>query len=166
MKVQELVELNQMITDIKIEVRKDGCMLLDALHIGCAEGKEPRFPQQVPIDEKHMGSLTERKKAKYIDKSVNAWDDGHDYWQVKPNRIPSKWRELEVDSWEVWPASRCGNPRRDRNGNFHGQRLIIVALPSGESLEFAPVKYEKPKVLDAPEGQMSLDEWCRNSMEI
>ena len=112
MKVQELVELNQMITDIVIEVRRDGCGLLDALHIGCAEGKEPRFPQQVPIDEKHMGSLTERKKAKYIDKSVNAWDDGYDYWQVKPNRIPSKWRELEVFSWEVWPASVQGNPRR------------------------------------------------------
>ena len=61
----------------------------------------------VPKEERYIGnlSLETKREAYYIDKSINAWDDGKDYWQVKVNRIPKKWLELEVYSWEVWPAS-------------------------------------------------------------
>ena len=158
MTVEELISLNQMITDVTITVRKNGTKLIDELNIGCERGIKPRYPTMVPKDERYIGttSLTDRKEAKYILKSINAWDDGHDYWQVKPNRIPDKWLKLEVDSWEVWPASQMGdNPRRNRNVNFHGERINITALPSGESLE---VKEPKPQT-EEYDGQMSFKDW-------
>lgn len=171
MKVRELIELNQMITDVVITVRINGNRLLDELNIGCERGVKPRFPTRVPKSEKYVNNMSvlDRemyKDAAYIPKSINAWDDGHDYWQVKPNRIPKAWLDLEVFAWEVWPASTVTyhSPRRStegryRNVNFHGQRLNITALPSGESLV---VKEPKPKQQDDTEqldGQMSFDDW-------
>lgn len=133
MTVRELMELNQMITDVDIEIRRDGTRFLDALFIGCASGEKPPFPVKVPESEQYINNLTRRKEAHYVKKSINAWDDGRDYWQSKPDRIPKTWQSLKVFSWEVWPASIFGNPRR-RSGkaqsvNFHGQRLRIIALP-------------------------------------
>jgi hypothetical protein len=51
--VKELIELNQMITDIEITVRKGGTALFDQLNIGPAEGIEPPFPmmEHSKIDE-------------------------------------------------------------------------------------------------------------------
>ena len=164
MKVRELIELNQMIADVSIEVRIDGCRLLDALKIGPDVGTLPRYPLMVPKDRLHIdGNL--KKQAVYMDKSINSWDDGRDYWQVKTNRIPNAWLELEVFSWKVWPsyygrharACRIENGHTFRNGTFNGQRINIVALPSGESLE---VKEKKVQTNDEQlEGQMSFDDW-------
>lgn len=171
MTVRELIELNQMITDIEITVRINGSLLLDQLNIGPAEGEKPPYPTRVPRERRWAGNMSKHdetmfRDAAYIPKSINAWDDGKDYWQVKPNRIPAKWLDLEVYSWEVWPASTVcySSPRRTNgklnltNVNFHGERINIIALPSGESLE---VKEPKPKQTESEqlEGQMGIEDF-------
>jgi hypothetical protein len=165
MTVRELIELNQMITDIEITIRKNGSALLDQLNMGPAEGIKPPFPTMVPKEERYIGNIgiDTKREAYYIDKSINAWDDGKDYWQVKPNRIPNKWLDLEVYAWEVWPASTVvpGSNRRNdwghsfKNINFHGQRINITALPSGEHLEIKEPKPEQ-KPTDDIEGQLNI----------
>ena len=162
MKVKDLIELNAMITDLEITVRKDGNLLLDQLNIGPSEGVIPPYPTRVPKDAKYAENLCRTdekmfKDAAYIPKSINAWDDGKDYYEIKVNRIPAKWLELEVYSWEVWNASRVAttSPRRYHNNNFHGQLMKIVALPSGEKLE---VKEPKKTEAGLP-GQMSLEDY-------
>lgn len=177
MTVKELIELNQMITDINITVRQNGNVLLDQLNIGPSEGEKPRFPTRVPRDPKYAGGMNQHnesmyKDAAYIPKSVNSWDDGKDYWQVKVNRIPTKWLDLEVFAWSVSPASTvCYSSPRRRNGkenftnvNFHGERIDITALPNGESLEI-----KQPKQTDIDEqlaGQMSIDDWNYETIVI
>jgi len=159
MKVKDLIELNAMITDLEITVRKDGNLLLDQLNIGCSEGVKPPYPTQVPKEERFAGSLNQHndnffKDAAYIPKSINSWDDGKDYYEIKLNRIPAKWLELEVYSWEVWTASRVGTTsiRRSNSSNFHGQLMKIVALPSGEKLE---IKEPEKSEVGLP-GQMNV----------
>lgn len=169
MTVRELIELNQMITDIEITIRKNGSALLDQLNIGPAEGIKPPFPTMVPKEEKYVGNIgiDTKREAYYIDKSINAWDDGKDYWQVKPDRLPKKWLDLEVYAWEVWPASTAvyGSSRRNdwghshKNINFHGQRINITALPSGEKLEVKEPKSEQIKKEPQLEGQMNIMEF-------
>lgn len=158
MTVKALIELNQMITDVEITVRKDGSRLLDQINIGVSQGIKPPFPTMVPKDERYIDnmSLETKREAYYIEKSINAWDDGKDYWQIKVNKIPSKWLELEVYSWDVWRASTTGCPRRERcRTHFNGQRINIIALPSGNSL-----KVKEPKIAeDESDGQMTLNEW-------
>ena len=172
MTVQELISLNQMITDIEITVRVGGSALLDALFIGPAVGEKPRYPLTVPKDRRYIGNMSVeyRKEAKYIAKSVNAWDDGKDYWQVKPSRIPKGWGDLEVYSWEVWPASTVcyTSPRRQtgidtksKNVNFHGQRINIVALPSGEELPDPEQKKHTAAESEPLAGQMSLEDFMK-----
>lgn len=161
MKVKDLIELNAMITDLEITVRKDGGLLLDQLNIGPSEGVKPPYPTRVPKEERFAGSLNQHddgfyKDAAYIPKSINAWDDGKDYYEIKVNRIPAKWLELEVFSWEVWKASTVAttSPKRGRTANFHGQLMKIVALPNGEKLE---VKQEE-KTEELP-GQMNITDF-------
>ena len=161
MKVKDLIELNAMITDLEITVRRDGGLLLDQLNIGPSEGVKPPYPTRVPREERFAGSQNQSidkfyKDAAYIPKSINAWDDGKDYYQILTGRIPAKWLALEVYSWEVWKASTVAttNPRRYQNNNFHGQLMKIVALPSGEKLEVKATQEEKPEV--ALPGQMSI----------
>lgn len=166
MTVKELIELNQMITDIEITVRKDGSALVDQLNMGPSRGIKPPYPTMVPKEERYIGnmSLETKREAYYIDKSINTWDDGKDYWQIKPNRIPQKWLDLEVYSWEVWPASTVvyGRSRRNdygnshKNVNFHGQRINIIALPSGEKLA---VKEHKVTKEDQDDEQMTFEDW-------
>ena len=173
MTVKELIELNQMITDVEITVRKDGTKLLDQLNIGPAEGIRPSHPTMVPKEEKYIGnmSLETKREAHYINKSINSWDDGKDYWQVKWNRIPSKWLELTVYSWEVWPASCVvyGASRRNdygnsrKNNNFHGQRIGITVLPSGEKLVVKQPKTTEPA---ADDDQMTFEDWGIEIVEI
>ena len=160
MKVKELIELNAMITDLEITVRKDGGLLWDQLNIGCSEGVKPPYPTRVPKEAKYAGNLCRTdekmfKDAAYIPKSINAWDDGKDYYQILTGRVPGKWLELEVYSWEVWKASGVAttNPRRYQNNNFHGQLIKIVALPSGEKLEVKQELQTKTKELP---GQMNI----------
>ena len=163
MKVKDLIELNAMITDLEITVRKDGSLLLDQLNIGPAKGVIPPYPTRVPKSEKYAGSLNQHtdkyKDAAYIPKSINAWDDGKDYYQILTGRVPAKWLALEVYNWEVWKASTVAttNPRRYQNNNFQGQLMKIVALPSGEKLEIK--QEEKPEV--ALPGQMSIDDFLK-----
>lgn len=174
MTVRELIELNQMITDVEITVRDNG-FLTDQLNIGCARGEKPRYPQRVPRDSKYARGMNVRdekmyKDAAYIPKSINSWDDGKDYWQVKANRIPKDWLELEVTSWEVHPASvvTYHSPRRQsgvgRNVNFHGQCIWIDTLPSGKTLSVPKEKPEKQE--DHIEGQMSIEDWDYEVIEI
>ena len=151
MKVRELIELNQMITDVKITVRKDG-KLLDQLNIGPSEGIKPPCPTMVPKEEKYIGnmSIETKREAHYISKSINAWDDGKDYWQVKPDRIPKKWLDLEVYSWDARDAHTVGttSPRRGgcrKNINFHGEEIHICVLPNSQSLD---VPVEDPRQQD------------------
>lgn len=172
MTVRELIELNQMITDIEIIVRVNGNALLDALFIGPAVGEKPPHPWRVPKERKYVGNMNRecQKEARYISKSVNAWDDGKDYWQVKSDRIPSGWRDLEVYGWEVWPAScvcytsprrQTGIDTKSRNVNFHGQRINIIALPSGDTLPEPEEKKPKKDKQEQIAGQMSLEEFMK-----
>lgn len=164
MKVKDLIELNSMITDLEITVRKDGGLLLDQLNIGPSEGVKPPYPTRVPKEERFAGSLNQHndgfyKDAAYIPKSINAWDDGKDYYEIKVNRIPAKWLDLEVYSWEVWKASTVAttSPKRGRTANFQGQLMKIVALPNGEKLE---VKQEE-KTEELP-GQMNITDFLES----
>lgn len=157
MTVKELISLNQMIVDIEITVRKNGNALLDQLNFGPSRGVKPPFPTKVPISEQYIGTMNQchQREAYYIPKSINSWDDGKDYWQVKPERLPKKWLDLEVYAWEVWQASQVctTSPRRGHNVNFHGERINIIALPSGSSLAVKTEVKEKEEVED---NQMSL----------
>lgn len=163
MTVRDLIELNAMITDLEITVRQNGGLLLDQLNIGCSEGVKPPYPTRVPKDPKYAGNFNQSndeiyKDAAYIPKSINAWDDGKDYYDIKVNRIPAKWLELEVYSWDAGKASSVGvNPRRYNNVTFHGERLRIIALPSGESLEVKENISEKSEV--TLPGQMSIEDF-------
>lgn len=163
MTVKDLIELNAMITDLEITVRKDGHQLWDQLNIGCTEGVKPRYPIRVPIDPKYAGNISRYnndmfRDAVYIPKSINAWDDGKDYYEIKLNRIPAKWLDLEVYSWECTKASSVTSmsPRRERT-HFHGQYLKIVVLPSGESLEVKEDPVEKSEV--GLPGQMNINDF-------
>ena len=166
MKVKDLIELNSMITDLEITVRKNGNLLLDQLNLGPSEGVKPPYPTRVPIKEEYAGSLNrftdKYKDAAYIPKSINSWDDGKDYYEIKVNRIPAKWLELEVYSWEVWKASgiATANPRRYGNINFCGQLLRIVALPSGEKMEINEHKEAEKQEVGLP-GQMSIEDYMK-----
>lgn len=77
MKVKDLIELNAMITDLEITVRKGGNLLLDQLNIGPSEGVIPPYPTRVPKKEEYANSLNQHtdkyKDAAYIPKSINSW---------------------------------------------------------------------------------------------
>lgn len=174
MTVKEIIELNQMITDVEITVRINGTRLLDQLNIGCHEGVKPPYPTRVPVSREYVDNFAvldhvHHRDAAYISKSINSWDDGHDYWKVKVNKIPKQWLDLDVFSWNCRPASTVGttSPRRGGllgNVNFHGVAVYIVALPSGEHLEISepkdPVKNDKQL-----EGQMSFEDFIARGGE-
>lgn len=168
MTVKELIELNQMICDVVIEVRKDGSLLLDKMSIGMKEGIRPPYPTRVPKKPEYAGSNQFNdefyRDSDYIYKSINTWDDGKDYWQIRPERFPKGWLDLEVFSWSVRSASYLGVRRRDQSGhinvNFHGQCLSITALPNGYR-EHTEIKENLCKC--EADGQISLkdfiEEW-------
>lgn len=172
MTVKELIELNQMITDVEITIRGVDSHMIDQLNIGPSEGIKPPYPQRVPrrpnvpIAAQHDDYFY--KDAAYIDKSINSWDDGRDYWELKVNRIPKKWLDLEVTSWGVWPASTIGSSGRRsdftgkfKNVNFHGQRINIETLPSGEVMEVKEKKEPEAQI----EGQVSLEDWWKEDLD-
>lgn len=157
MKVRELLELNPHIVDIEITVRRNGNMLVDFLAIGPDAGVEPPYPMMIPDKE---GAFNGPKhKAKYIRKSINAWDDGKDHYGLMLNRIPAKWLELEVYSWDSLHVYSPHHWREPHPGMFDFRGIAITALPSGESLE---VKTNAEKNEDLDEngqliGQMSFE---------
>lgn len=160
MTVKDLIELNAMITDLEITVRIGGNLLLDQLNIGCSEGVKPLYPTRVPKDPKYAGNFNQSnddmyKDATYIPKSINAWDNGKDYYQLLIGKIPAKWLDLTVCGWECTQASRVTHAslRRERT-HFYGQYLKIIALPSGES----PSEKSKWEFLELP-GQMSIEDF-------
>ena len=167
MTVNELISLNQMITDIEITVRQNGNLLLDQLNIGPHEGIKPRYPTRVPTDPKYAGNASTHsdlfKDAAYVLKSINSWDDGKDYWQIKPNRLPKGWGDLEVVGWDSAPASTVGVPRRTiegkfKNVNFNGEYIRITVLPNGQTLSVPEPKSDKTAE-DQLDGQMSIEDW-------
>lgn len=161
MTVKELIELNQMILDIVIEVRQDGGVLLDKISIGNDVGDKPPYPTRVPVKPEYAHSLNKYvdgyyKDATYIRKSINTREDGKEYWQTKWKCVPAKYLELEVFSWEVWRAHRGSIWSNKYN---EGERINIVALPSGN------IRKEKPKLQpnliheENWDMQMTLEEW-------
>lgn len=156
MTVKELIETNQLITDVIIEIRLQGHVLIDCLHIGPDAGIIPPYPTMVPKDKKYVGNFSEefKKVSTYILKNINAWDEGKDYWQVKTNKIPSRWLDLEVFSWESRPAYFGHHPRANHDGHksngFYGQAIKIIALPAED------MKAEENVCDTNLEGQMNI----------
>jgi hypothetical protein len=157
MKVRELIETNPMITDLQLTIRHKG-ILIDQIHIGPDAGEKPRYPTRIPLKKEFRGVDQSNdgmyRDAEYIPESINVWDDGKDYWQVKAKMIPREYREMEVRTWEVWPASTVTNhsPRRSRT-HFYGQRINIEIETKEETTPKVEPKPEPKKEMD---GQMSL----------
>lgn len=159
MTVYELLSINQHVADLTVTVRIDGNRLLDELNIGPDAGVKPPYPLRVPksrnyVDNFQVFDEKYHKDATYIDKSINARDDGRDYWQVKPQRVPKQWLELEVYSWEVRPSYRSLHTRTE--GDY--ERLYITALPPGEHVTLE-VPEDKPIKNEQIDGQLSLEDW-------
>ena len=162
MTVKELIECNQMIIDIVITVRKDGSLLLDQISIGNDVGNKPPYPMRVPIKPEYAGSpnrFNENyfKDAAYIRKSINAREDGKEYWETKWKRIPAKYLDLEVYDWDVSSAYRG-----IWDNNFReGEKIHITALPSGEK----PAPVEKPVIHNqeptVDDMQITIDEYLK-----
>lgn len=152
--VRDLIDSNQHITDVTITIRQEG-RLVDELNIGLDAGVKPPYPTRVPKEARYIGNACDcfRKDATYLHKSINAWDDGKDYWQVKTDRIPKKWQELEVDAWHVWSASRIRHPRASRQYGGDYEHLYITALPSGERMEIKELPKDEWSELP---GQMNI----------
>ena len=154
MTVRELIELNQMICDLVIEVREDG-KLIDYYAIGYAMYKPP-YPTRVPRKPEY--SLTNRfddsryRDGTYKPVSINTFDDGKDYWQVKVKRVPEYYLKLQVRDWDCIRAY-SGIGRRGRVGNFEGKKIYVTALPNGTP----PPVEEKPKADEQMAGQITLD---------
>ncbi len=167
MTVRELIELNNMICDVIIEVRENGTLLLDKLSIGVAVGRKPPYPTRVPKKPEYANNLSQHtnmyKDAQYILQSINAWDDGKDVWQVKVNRIPKQYLDLQVYDWEVHPCyCPIGTRRSNYNSMFEGNKIEIIALQEG----WKPAE-EKPKAENKDtevqlDGQITLEEWLED----
>lgn len=143
MTVKELIELNPQIVDICIEIRDDG-RLLDLINIGEYFGREPKYPTIINRNKK------DEKKATYIHKSINARDDGKDYFEIKPERLPAKCLGLIVTSWNYSSAYR----------NYNGvgrsvQGITITTAPAGYEIP-EEEKKEKPTGWEHLEGQLSI----------
>ena len=134
--VKELMELDYNITDLQIEVRDDG-ILLKTYHIGPVEGKVGKCPKKHDV---------------YIEKSINAWDDGAGYFAVKPNRIPKNLLNLEVKSFHQGSAYRDS----DLNGC---ESLFITAYPNGYYEKEVQKQTGSQKSEEDLEGQMQITDY-------
>lgn len=155
MTVRELIELNQMIGDIEITIRKDG-KLLDQLNIGQHEGIKPRYPTMVPKEERYIGTMSKsnQREAHYIPKSINAKDDGKEYYQIMVGRIPKAWLELTVQGWDSHRAYRSIHSQHEL------EALRITTLPSGQRMEVQS-EPKKSKEEDGMDGQMDIMQMFR-----
>jgi hypothetical protein len=59
------------------------------------------------------------------------------------------------------PRRPTGIDTKSRNVNFHGQRINIIALPSGETLPDPEEKKPKTDKQEQIDGQMNLDEFLK-----
>ena len=104
MTIKELIESNSFIGDITIDIRgrsktvtpgfenqQTFSQLEQDWHIGYEEGKKPPYPSEKGI---------------YIEKSINKYDDGEDYYDLTVSRIPDEVMNLYVVSWSVWKSYR------------------------------------------------------------
>lgn len=155
MTVRELIELNQMIGDIEITIRKDG-KLFDQLNIGQHEGIKPRYPTMVPKEERYIGTMSKsnQREAHYIPKSINARDDGKEYYQTMVGRIPKAWLELTVQDWDSHRAYRGIHSMHEL------ESLRITTLPSGQRMEVQS-EPKKSKEEDGMDGQMDIMQMFR-----
>lgn len=139
MKLRELIELNQNITDLELYIREGGSSLVDYYAIGLDSGIKPPFPMKI-----HPGTKGE-KEGTYIHKSINAWDDGKEYWQTKVNRIPESLLDLEVYAWCNRHVYRPHHPRSFVNPSDAYEKYQVTLLPSGELPKLKEVKVKEPK---------------------
>ena len=157
MTVRELIELNQMICDLVIEVREGGGRLIDYYAIGDAMYK-PKYPMRVPRKPEYFDSNrfddTRYREGTYKPVSINTFDDGKDYWQVKVKRVPEYYLNLQVYSWDCTRAY-SGIGMRGKVGSFEGKKICVIALPNGTPppAEETP----KPKADEQMAGQITLD---------
>lgn len=150
MTVKELIELNPHIVDIRIELRgdeKSAGKLVDQLNIGPAYGIEPPYPT---IINQHKSN---EKKATYIHKSINARDDGKDYFEIKPERLPAKWLELTVTAWRYSYVYHAHHRFEDLSNSAQG--ITITTAPAGYEIR-EEEKKEKPTGWEHLEGQLSI----------
>ena len=167
MTVRELLETNNMIVDVEIKIRNEQGWMLDELNIGCSQGIKPKYPTRVPREPRWAGSYCRNddhmfRDASYIPKSINAWDDGKDYYEIKLNRFPKGYLDLTVVSWDCFPANihTAYSPRRMtgdfRNVNFtDAQRIRITATGTAPILaEPKEIKVKEEQM----EGQITLEE--------
>ncbi len=152
-----------MIVDVEITVRNEQRWMIDQLNIGCSEGIKPRYPTRVPREPRFAGNQYKHddhmfRDASYIPKSINAWDDGKDYYEIKLNRFPKGYLDLMVLFWDCFPAHfhTAYSPRRmsgnSRNVNFSdAQRVRITASCQTIITREEPVKEQM-------DGQITLTE--------
>lgn len=133
MTVKELIELNWLIGDIEIEVRKDGNgILLKRLKIG-AGAEEAKDPE---LREKEIVKNTE----------INIRDTGDFYYGLIMSKIPKNWLNLKVYSWRV------GWSHRPDDSQSSLELIRIECYPDG-------YKEEKKKPdTEKDDGQLSLFE--------
>lgn len=115
MKVKELIELNNLIGDIKITVREEGNgPLIKELRIGAGASQGP--------DEQSIILLPE---------DTNSYDAGRDHYKVLTSKIPRMWLNLKVHAWDAGKAYRLGEYVRSL------QHIRITCGPDGyvEQLE-------------------------------
>ena len=156
MTVRELLELNGFITDVRIEARLESGQLVDELLIGLDFGIKPPFPCMVPIDINHVGS-NQKQEARYIHKSINAWDDGKDYYQIRLDRFPKSWLDLEVRSWKQAHVYTKHHPRSGHSTNDHYEGLDITVLYNYGKIARPVNKENLHETKD--DNQMTITDW-------
>lgn len=160
MTVKELIETNNLVTDVRIRVRKEG-WLADEINIGLDAGVKPPYPSQIPVDEEHIKSPSSchRKDATYIRKELNAWDKGKDYWQVLTGQIPKKYLDLQVSSWNTSKPYYAHHPRSSANPAFSSAEYLIIDAVFPESNVFLKIEEKKPEKVEQLEGQTSIEDF-------
>ena len=158
MTVKELLETNMELVDVQITLRSKEGWLLNELNIGPDYGVVPPYPQMVPKDESYAGtdSLYNKKQAQYIQKNINAYDDGKDYFQLCLNRFPKGWLDLEVFSWHQGYVYPGHHQRKVHPGEFNWHGIRITANRYEDTL----IELEEPKAIEKKneqlEGQMDI----------
>ena len=159
MTVRDLIEANMYITDVEISLRNNDGWLLNQLNIGMDYGVKRPYPTQVPIEEKYAGNTSQsvRKDAIYLRKSINTYDDGKEYFQVKFGQFPRGWLDLEVFSWRAGHVYAKHHDRQKPVDDWFGIRI------SARRYEDTLIVLEEPKAIeqknDQIDGQIDIYEW-------
>lgn len=133
MTVKELIQDNSFIGDISIDIRSNRgasatpgyenrqtfSRLQQDWHIGKEEGIKPPYHSKVGT---------------YIEKSINEFDDGKDYYNLVISRIPKELLDLHVTSWRVW---KCYRGFGNCHYNNHDLQRILIDAWTTETKEMA-----------------------------